>query len=131
MKKQLLFIVVMIHFFLGCTTALCQNHNRIVPSMLATKIITNEESIVSNNKEGQTNLEVLVLDLEEEISSNETAPTSFKNKSSLASNELNYNWHSFKNNTSSQEVIVGSSHYLVPFIGFSTPIYLTQRVIRI
>ena len=131
MKKHLLFIVVLFHFFLGCTTALCQNHNQVIPAKLVGLSNTHSDAKVANNLEEPTKLEVLVLDLEEEISSNETAPSSFTNKSALPSNGQNYHWHSFINNTSSQEVIVGSSHYLVPFIGFSTPIYLTQRVIRI
>ena len=131
MRKVIPLIVVIIQFLLGSTTALAQKHDKIVQVNLTTKITAHQHAILSNSKDPQSSIEVLVPDFDEEISGNETLPLSFKQKISVRPELIIAPWHSFPTNISSQEFFEGNFHYLPPFIGFSTPIYITQRVIRI
>lgn len=131
MRNVIVLIGLLIQFLLGSTTALGQNHVHKLPVALSTSINTNMQPVCQNIQETHAHLDVLIPDFDEENCGSETITSSFKSKISYPSNAIVFQWHSFQNNTSSQEVKVSSTHYSVPFIGFSTPIYITQRVIRI
>ena len=131
MRNVIVLIGLLIQFLFGCTTALGQNHVQKLPVALSSSITTNTQAVFQNIQEAQAHLDVLIPDFDEENCGSETITSSFKSKISNPSNAVVSQWHSFQNNTSSQEVKVSSTHYSVPFIGFSTPIYITQRVIRI
>lgn len=131
MKNVIVLIGLLIQFLLGCNTALGQNHVQKLPVALSSSITTNTKAVIQNIQEAQAHLDVLIPDFDEENCGSETGTSSFKNKSASPTNVIVSQWHSFLNNISFQEIVVSAMHYSIPFIGFSTPIYITQRVIRI
>lgn len=131
MRNAIQIFGLMLFFLLGYTSAVSQNHNRQITAKVATSVGTHQQDFFTNFQDSPTNFEVLVPDLDEENTSNENVASSFKNKTSFTTNSIVFQRYSVIINTSSQEVNVGLSHFLIPHIGFSTPIYITNRVIRI
>lgn len=131
MRNAIQIFGLMLFFLLGYTSAVSQNHNRQITAKVATSVGTHQQDFFTNFQDSPTNFEVLVPDLDEENTSNENVASSFKNKTSITTNSIVFQRYSVIINTSSQEVNVGLSHFLIPHIGYSTPIYITNRVIRI
>ncbi len=131
MRNAIQIFGLMLFFLLGYTAAVSQNHNRQISAKTATSIATHQQDFFTNFQDSPTNLEILVPDFDEENTSNENLSSSFKNKIAFPTHSIVSQRYSVINNTSSQEVNVGLAHYLIPHIGFSTPIYITNRVIRI
>ena len=131
MRNAIYLFGLLFLFLLGWSTAVAQSHNQKMTTNSETAVEAHHQDFFSNFQDNPTSLDVLVPDFDEENTSSETVSSSIKNKTAFQTNSIVSQRYSVQNNTSSQEVIVGLTHYLIPHIGFSTPIYLTNRVIRI
>jgi len=131
MNKVILLLGLLFCFLFGGISVWSQTCAQLPLHCIAGKTSTHQQTSFANSPDIKTSLEVLLLDFDEENSSNETSSTSFKNRIPSLNQKLVSHWFSFKATAFAQEFLSSSFNYVVPFIGFSTPIYITQRVIRI
>ena len=131
MNKAILLIGLLFYFLFGGTSVWGQTKDQVSLHCIAGKISTHQHASFASNPDAKASLEVLLPDFDEENSSNETGSTSYKNRISFVNQKVETFWFSSETTAFTTEFLNSLSNYLVPFIGFSTPIYITQRVIRI